>query len=254
MKKVLKAILITLSFVLTVGIISSAAMMLFDNPNDHISFISGGAQLIYLIAAVVILKLRKVKISEKCGLVGAPFISFLLPVGAGFCFSVFSSTLQEILTIPKFLMGETANTVGNSVAAFIAAIYVIAPITEEFVFRGMIMTGLRRALNSVPSVLVSAVLFGAIHLMTGSIITAVHAMLGGLIFGLAYEKTGSLFSAIAAHLAGNLGGLIPDMLNGTDFTVQLIIAIAAGIVSALLCVILMRKNSALCDRIRRPEE
>lgn len=254
MKKVLKAILITLSFVLTVGIISSAAMMLFDNPSDHISFISGGAQLIYLIAAVVILKLRKVKISEKCGLVGAPFISFLIPVGAGFCFSVFSSTLQEILTIPKFLMGETANTVGNSVAAFIAAIYVIAPITEEFVFRGMIMTGLRRALSAVPSVLVSAVLFGAIHLMTGSIITAVHAMLGGLIFGLAYEKTGSLFSAIAAHLAGNLGGLIPDMLNGTDFTVQLVIAIAAGIVSALLCVILMRKNSALCDRIRVLQE
>lgn len=79
-------------------------------------------------------------------------------------------------------------------------------------------------------------------------------MLGGLIFGLAYEKTGSLFSAIAAHLAGNLGGLIPDMLNGTDFTVQLVIAIAAGIVSALLCVILMRKNSALCDRIRVLQE
>lgn len=250
MKKVIKAILITLSFVLAVGVLSSAAMMLFENPNDYISLISGGAQLIYLIAAVVILKLKKVKITEKCGLVSAPFMSFLLPVGAGFCFSVFSSILQETLSIPKFLMGEMADTVGNSVAAYIMAIYVIAPITEEFVFRGMIMTKLRQALKAVPSILISAVLFGAIHLMTGSIVTAVHAMLGGLIFGLAYEKTGSLFTAIAAHLAGNLGGLIPDMLNGADFTIQLIIAIAAGIVSVLFCVVLIKKNSALCERIR----
>ncbi len=254
MKKVLKAALIALSFVLVIGVISSAAMMLFDNPNDHISLISGVAQLIYLISAVVILKLRKVKITEKCRLVGAPITAFLLPVGAGFCFSVFSSTFQEILPIPKVLTGEMTDTVGNSVAAYIAAIYVIAPITEEFVFRGMIMTELRRALKAVPSVLISAVLFGAVHLMTGSIITAVHAMLGGLIFSLAYEKTGSLFSAIAAHLAGNLGGLIPDALNGTDFTVQLIIAIAAGIVSALLCVIMIRKGSALRDRVKELQE
>lgn len=249
-KSIIKAVLITLSFVLTIGIISSAAMMALENPEDYISLISGGAQLIYLIAVIIILKLRKVKFSEKCGLVGAPITAFLLPVGAGFCFSVFSSTLQENLPIPSFLMGEMTDTIGKSVIAYIAAIYIIAPITEELVFRGLIMTDLRKVMKAFPAVLISAILFGAIHLMTGSIITAIHAMFGGLIFGLAYEKTGSLFTAIAAHLAGNLGGLIPSLLNGLELPIQLVITIIAGVVSTVLCIILIRKKSGLSHTIK----
>lgn len=240
-KSIVKSVVITLSFVLAVGIISSAAMMALENPTDHISLISGGAQLIYLIAVIIILKLRKIEIGEKCGIVKAPFTAFLLPVGAGFCFSVFSSALQEIIPLPKFLTGEMTDSVGNSVIAYIAAIYIIAPITEELVFRGLIMSELRKAMKAFPAIFISALLFGAIHLMTGSIITVIHALIGGLIFGLAYEKTGSLFAAVAAHLAGNLGGLIPELLSGLDFTVQLAAAIAAGIASAVICAVLIRK-------------
>lgn len=241
-KSIVKSVLITLSFVLAVGIISSAAMMALKNPTDYISLISGGAQLIYLIAVIIILKLRKVKLDEKCGLVKAKFTAFLLPFGAAFCFSVFSSTLQEIIPLPKFLTGEMTDSVGNSVIAYIAAIYIIAPITEELVFRGLIMTRLRAAMGAFSAVFISALLFGLIHLMTGSIITGVHALIGGLIFGLAYEKTGSLFAAIAAHLAGNLGGLISELLSGLDFTVQIVTAIVAGIVSAVICAVLIRKS------------
>ncbi len=241
LKSIITAVLITLSFIMVIGVITSAAMMMIENAEDHISLISGGAQLIYLIGAVLILRIRKVNLAGRCGIAPAQLKAFLLPCAAAFCFSVFSNVLQEALPIPKFLTGETNDMVGKSVIAFIAAIFIIAPITEEFVFRGLIMTTLRGAMGALPAVLVSALLFGMIHLMTGSVITCVHALLGGFIFGLAYEKSGSLFAAVAAHICGNLGGMVPDLLHGLENTVQLIISAAAAIASIALCTILIRK-------------
>lgn len=252
-KGIFKAILITLSFVLAVGVVSSVAMMVIKNPTDYISLISGGAQLIYLVGVIVVLKIRKVKLTEKCGLVSAKLGGLALAFGAGFSFSVFSNILQETLPIPKSLMGETDDMTKGNVIVFIAAIYIIAPLTEELVFRGLIMTGLRKVMNALLAVFISASLFGLIHLMTGSIITGVHALIGGLIFGLAYEKTGSLFAAMAAHLAGNLGGLIPNLLKGLELPIQSIIAIIAGLVSTALCIILIRKNSGLSHTIKGQE-
>jgi len=240
-KSIIAAVLITLSFIMVIGIISSAAMMMIENAEDYISLISGGAQLIYLIGAVLILRIRKVGLAERCGIAPVKFKAFLLPCAAAFCFSVFSNILQEALPIPKFLTGETNDMVGKSIIAFIAAIFIIAPVTEEFVFRGLIMTKLRSVFGAFSAIFISAVLFGLIHLMTGSIITGIHALLGGLIFGLAYEKSGSLFAAVAAHICGNLGGMIPDLLRGLENTVQLIISAAAAIASISLCAILIRK-------------
>ena len=40
--------------------------------------------------------------------------------------------------------------------------------------------------------------------MTGSILTALFTLLGGIIFGLTFEKTGSLILTISVHIVGNL--------------------------------------------------
>ncbi len=44
--------------------------------------------------------------------------------------------------------------------------------------------------------------------MTGSILTALFALFGGIIFGLTFEKTGSLILTISVHIVGNLCELI----------------------------------------------
>ena len=88
------------------------------------------------------------------------------------------------------------------------AVYLIAPVTEEFVFRGFIQTRLRATMNVIPAILISSLLFGITHLMTGSILTALFALFGGIIFGLTFEKTGSLILTISVHIVGNLCELI----------------------------------------------
>lgn len=235
------SLLITLSFVAVVGLVSSIAAMTIENFEDHISLISGAAQLIYLGAAVFTLHLRKINISERFGLVGGSPVLFLLSTGTGFCFSSFSNILQELIPIPRELTGEMTDSFGKSIIAFIAAIYIVAPFTEEFVFRGLILTKLRESVKAAPAIIISALLFGVIHLMTGSVITGIHALIGGIIFGLAYEKSGSLFAAVAAHIAGNLGGLVPIMLGGNT-GLQLVLAVITGAAAAGLCMIMIKQE------------
>ena len=83
-------------------------------------------------------------------------------------------------------------------------VYFFSPVTEEFIFLGFIQTRLRTTMNVIPAILISSVLFGITHLMTGSILTALFTLLGGIIFGLTFEKTGSLILTISVHIVGNL--------------------------------------------------
>lgn len=66
---------------------------------------------------------------------------------------------------------------------------VFTPFAEEFVFRGILYTGLRCRLAVLPSVLISAALFGLYH---GELLQGTYAFLMGLFFALSMELTGEL--------------------------------------------------------------
>lgn len=241
--------MITISFILFVGIISSAAMMVLKNPMDYISMISGAAQLLYLVVLIVALKVKKENIQSRLNIAVIPLKEYLFPILVAFSFAAFSSILQETLPIPQWLSGNEMEDFGKSMIAYIIAIFVIAPLVEEMVFRGMIMTKIRRAMSGGWTIFFSALLFGFIHLMTGSVITAIHAFLGGLIFSLVYEKTGSLAASIVAHVFGNLGGMVPAALVKCAVTVRYGIAIGFAIVSIFSCAVLVKKASRLEGKI-----
>lgn len=239
-----QSILLTFSFVFVVGAVSSAAMAVMEDGFSHIAFISGAAQLLYLAIAAVILKIRKVDIRSRCRIKAIPFEEYLLPALAAVCFSGFSNIVQTIAPIPPTLAGGMSDDLTGGIIAYVTAIFIIAPAVEEFVFRGLIMTKLRKEVSAPAAVIISALLFAAIHLMTGSVITAIHAFFGGVIFALAFEQTGSLFSAVTAHFFGNVGGLVLELLHGCPPVIQCILAafLAAAAVGA--CVILVRKGKS----------
>lgn len=81
---------------------------------------------------------------------------YLFPVVAAFGFPSFSSIIQESAPIPQSLLGNMTEDLGNSVAAYIVAIFIIAPIIEEIVFRGLIMTRLRKTFSAGWAIIVLA--------------------------------------------------------------------------------------------------
>jgi membrane protease YdiL (CAAX protease family) len=84
----------------------------------------------------------------------------------------------------------------------ILLIVVLAPISEEVCFRGMLFGGLRERLPRYAAAFVSALIFGGLHALTG--ITAVPPLIVfGFVLALLFEKTGSVVPAILLHMLNN---------------------------------------------------
>lgn len=76
---------------------------------------------------------------------------------------------------------------------------IVAPAAEEAVFRGLFFGYLRRW-GLIAAILISTVLFAALHLPT----IPVTQIVGGVVFAIAYHTSGSLVTPIAIHTLGNL--------------------------------------------------
>ncbi len=82
-----------------------------------------------------------------------------------------------------------------------------APVSEEICFRGMLFGGLRERLPRLAAALISGLIFGGLHALTG--VTAVPPLIAfGFILALLYEKTGSIVPGILLHMLNNSIALI----------------------------------------------
>ncbi|MEM9416153.1 MAG: CPBP family intramembrane glutamic endopeptidase [Planctomycetota bacterium] len=102
------------------------------------------------------------------------------------------------------MMAE-ADSIMVTVLLTVSAV-VVAPIAEEFFFRGLLQTGLQSALGHDKrwlSILPVAVFFGLVHV--GAVPWAMVPLLVllGVIFGWVYERTGSLWCAVLVHAGYN---------------------------------------------------
>jgi membrane protease YdiL (CAAX protease family) len=80
---------------------------------------------------------------------------------------------------------------------------VVAPISEELLFRGFIFTALRNWRGTFPAAVITGLLFGGVH--AGSAPALDLVPLAALGFGLCllYRYTGSLYPGIASHSLNN---------------------------------------------------
>lgn len=86
-------------------------------------------------------------------------------------------------------------------------IVVAAPISEEVCFRGMLFGGLRERLPRLGAALLSGLIFGALHALTG--VSAVPPLIAfGFILALLYERTGSILPGILLHALNNSVALL----------------------------------------------
>jgi membrane protease YdiL (CAAX protease family) len=89
----------------------------------------------------------------------------------------------------------------------ILLIVIAAPISEEVCFRGMLFGGLRTRMPRLAAALISALIFGGLHALTG--ISAVPPLIFfGFVLALLYEKTGSIVPGILLHMLNNSVALI----------------------------------------------
>lgn len=115
---------------------------------------------------------------------------------AAFYAAVFGSPHQE----------DIAESFG-AVPIQILLIVIAAPVSEEICFRGMLFGGLRTRLPRLAAALISAIVFGGLHALTG--ISAVPPLIVfGFVLALLYEKTDSIVPGIVLHMLNNSVALI----------------------------------------------
>jgi membrane protease YdiL (CAAX protease family) len=122
---------------------------------------------------------------------------------------------------------------------------VVAPICEEFLFRGFIFTALRNWRGTWPAAIVTGVLFGGVHFGSAPTLDLVPLM--GLGFGLCllYRYTGSLYPCFVAHSLNN--SIAFGSLEGWAFW-QVIVLIAAALL-AIAAVVLAAKRAGLITAV-----
>ena len=88
------------------------------------------------------------------------------------------------------------------VAIFAVAAVIVAPIVEETFFRGFMLGGLNRVWWLIPSLLLSAALFSAVHF---NLRVVIPFAVFGLVLGALYLRTKHLTAPALAHAGWNLG-------------------------------------------------
>jgi membrane protease YdiL (CAAX protease family) len=111
-------------------------------------------------------------------------------------FTIFYSL---VITEPK--QKDIAESFGPTVVQ-VLLIVIAAPIAEETCFRGMLFGGLREKLPRLVAALITGVIFGGLHALTG--VTAVPPLIVfGFLLALLYERTGSIVPGILLHMINN---------------------------------------------------
>lgn len=143
-------------------------------------------------------------------------------------FSFAGLVLRFFITRPEFassalsLMEDTSPTEYNA-WLFISTV-ILAPVTEEFLFRGLLLNKLAETSSNKRALIISSLLFGILHF--GSFI--IPQFIGGLLYGIVYIKTKKLIYPILMHVMNNLIPfsllLIPVGEPVEDFSVSELIA------------------------------
>lgn len=106
-----------------------------------------------------------------------------------------------------------ASSLGARVAVLVVLV-VVAPVTEELLFRGVLLSRLTRAMSPRNAIVVSAAVFAGIHLIDpDAVFVAIGLFIIGLVLGWQALRTGRLGLSIMTHAGVNLLAAIALLLS-----------------------------------------
>jgi hypothetical protein len=121
------------------------------------------------------------------------------------CFLVLSAIWVALVHPSEEKLLETLGTnEGTSLLLLSAALTcVVAPICEEFLFRGYMFTALRNWRGTLPAAVITGLVFGAVHAGSAPALDLAPLALLGFGLCLLYRYSGSLYPCMIAHSLNN---------------------------------------------------
>ena len=194
--------------------------------------------IIIIIWAGVAGKKRK----DTIALVRPNWKQILLCVLIGIGLYIFTSLFLSLIPLPESWiedyeqMTESALT-SQSLGLTIFAIAIVAPITEELVFRGACIYELKKGFGMAAVIIIQGIVFACCHLIPLQI---VYVLPVAMFLGIVMHLTGSIYCTITVHAVYNLIGSIISYISedSLESTIALVCEIGLLAVSAVALVLL----------------
>ena len=205
--------------------------------SDYSTVILLSSQVLTILIIMAIAKLRGMTLWDLVQggqNIGRRQVACLLLAGA--CGNILVSGAMDLLPLPQQLMesyNQASQGLNTSLLwADLLSVAVFAPLVEEMIFRGLVLSRLRKALPGWLAVVLQGLVFGFVH---GQLVWIVYATLFGLLLGYVRLRTGSLKASILLHLGFNLSSFfigIVFYLAPQNFLGQLSVTLLGGIMLA----------------------
>jgi len=184
------------------------------------------------------------KVSKKCNATAIIYGGlFVMSVGIlsgylmdliNYLFPSFGSSYEEL---------ENMLVSGGFVTVFLSTC-ILAPIVEEIMFRGLILNNLLSKRNVWYSIILSALLFGLIHM---NLLQGTNAFILGIALAIVFVKTRNIYACMLGHFLNNFISIIGSYTNFPSITYD-IINIVILIISIYPIIIFMKSDSVKIEK------
>ena len=134
----------------------------------------------------------------------------VMALAAAFVIEPVSMLLPEMSEATKLAMEQMLK---GPVWIVLLSVSVFAPFFEEWLCRGIILRGLLKKMKPGWAIVISALVFGLIHM---NLWQAIPAFITGTILGYVYYKTGSLKLTMLMHCVNNTLSVILSRIPGLE--------------------------------------
>ncbi len=181
-----------------------------------LNLISAGLELFSVLPAILFVAIKRQQLSvllrpaEAGQVVAGGFVGFLI-VPVSIALSLVMATFISMTggNMIQEAVAESPRLTAGQVAAAFLAISVVAPLVEEFEFRGVILRGQAGVLPRSVAVLLTGMLFTMEH---GRFAGFPSILMGGLVLTFLAVRSGSIWPSVAAHCAYNTSLLILQVI------------------------------------------
>ena len=213
--KLLKSIILTVLFYVTIEVIGLWILLIPLETNEYLDLLKGSHFISSIVALVILLSVFKlIKRTDLLKPKKTDFKFYIIAaiLGVGFVFfqSILNIIYYQEFSYKRFDFEFTLERL-NSLNTL--ATILIVPITEELFFRNYLQGGLVRCYTPVKALIYTSLLFAFIHIPFASLFYEfmdfnLHqpfvAIFGGLISGMLFYKSKSITPSIIFHIMWNL--------------------------------------------------
>ena len=201
MKKIILAILKCFMYIVIMGVCQAICSSIIPNDNLLSTLI---ADTMFVLLVLLLIKVAKQSVKERLKInkiaIKTIVIVIIISLALNLVFQSVQLLFPESMRSELMVEMDTDLKGVKSLIGFITVV-IIAPFTEEILFRGLILGELAKCFNIHIAIILQAILFGIMH---GNIIWAVIAFLSAMLYGYFIRKYGNIFTSTIGHMSVNL--------------------------------------------------